>query len=178
VLIPTGMYFQGITHNIVYSLWQQPYLLKSVSTWDHVLDKLQGGADLMTPGLTRWNLEIKSGNVTAVTLQNGVPIAVGIAAFDIGQLSKAAGEKGKAVYLVHCYKDELWGLGPKTHPPIISVDTPTQLDEKTQGLSLEDNVEEANRPVDLGDNPAVDSISQSEDNKAEPSISGLSIFGR
>ena len=173
------MHVQGIAHDIVYSLWQQPFLLKSVSTWDHVLDKLQGGADLMTPGLTYWNAEIKSGNVTAVTLQNGVPIAVGIAAFDIGRLSKAAGEKGKAVYLVHCYKDELWGLGTKTHPPTsISTDTPTQLEEKTQQLSLEDDIEEANTPADLANNPVADSISQPEDNKVEPSISGLSTHCR
>jgi translation initiation factor 2D len=149
-----------------------------VSTWDHVLDKLQGGADLMTPGLTIWNSEIKSGNVTAVTLQDGVAIAVGIAAFDIGRLSKAAGEKGKAVYLVHCYKDELWGLGTKTHPRIVSTDTPTQVEEKTQQLSLEDNIEETNTPADLTDNPIPDSISQLEDNKVEPSISGLQSFCR
>ena len=172
------MYFRGIAHNIVYSLWQQPSLLKSVSTWDHVLNKLQGGADLMTPGLIRWNSEIESGNVTAVTLQNGVPIAVGIAAFDVGQLSKAAGGKGKAVYLVHCYKDELWGLGTKTHPPSISPDIPAQLEEKTQQLSLEDNIEEANTPADLADYQVADTISQPEDNKVEPSISGLSAFCR
>jgi predicted RNA-binding protein (TIGR00451 family) len=149
-----------------------------VSTWNHVLDKLQGGADLMTPGLTHWNSEIKSGDVTAVTLENRAPIAVGIAAFDIGRLSKAAGEKGKAVYLVHCYKDELWGLGTKTHPPSIFTDTPTQLEENTQQLSLEDNIEEPNTLVDVADNPVADSISLPEDNKVGHSISGLSTFWR
>ncbi len=131
----------------------------------------------MTPGLTYWNSEIKSGNVTAVTLQNGVPIAVGIAAFDIGQLSKAAGEKGKAVYLVHCYKDELWGLGTKAHPPSTSTDTSTQLEEKTQQLSLEDNIEEEKTHTEIADNALADSsISQAEDSKVEPSISGLSTL--
>ena len=132
----------------------------------------------MTPGLTYWNSEIKSGNVTALTLENRVPIAVGIAAFDIGRLSKAAGEKGKAVYLVHCYKDELWGLGTKAHPPSASTDNSIQLEEKTQQLSLEDNVEEENIPTEIADNPLTNSsISPTEDSKFEPSISGSSTFG-
>lgn len=70
----------------------------------------------MTPGLTGWSPQIKSGDVVQVLSQNKIPVAVGVAAFDIGQLSKAAGEKGKAIYLVHCYRDELWNLGSKSHP--------------------------------------------------------------
>lgn len=70
----------------------------------------------MTPGLTGWSPEIQSGDVVQVLSQNKTPVAVGVAAFDIGRLSKAAGEKGKAIYLVHCYRDELWNLGSKSHP--------------------------------------------------------------
>lgn len=71
----------------------------------------------MTPGLTKWNSEIQRGDVVAIVSQTAVPMAVGIAAHDIGKLSKVVGEKGKAVYLVHCCNDELWGLGSKTKPP-------------------------------------------------------------
>lgn len=154
-------------------MWRLPSLLKTVSTWDHVLPRLQGGADLMTPGLTRWNSEIRVGDITAVALQNQVPIAVGVAAFDIGRLSKAAGEKGKAVYLVHCYSDELWGIGTKSHPPTSISDTPVQLADATRQLSLEDVVEENVEPTEIIDKPLEKMVETPEDHKVEPPISGF-----
>jgi translation initiation factor 2D len=93
----------------------------------------------MTPGLTGWDPEIQSGDVVQVLLKNKAPVAVGVAAFDIGRLSKAVGEKGKAIYLVHCYQDELWGLGSKSHPPEPSTDLESDaMPEKAlQELSLD-----------------------------------------
>src|SRR5271155_4217880 len=85
----------------------------------------------MTPRLTKWDPEIKSGEVVAVTLQDGIPIAVGIAAFDLGRLSKAVGEKGKAVYLVHCYRDDLWAVGSKKQPPAET--SPCQSQHRARG---------------------------------------------
>jgi PUA domain len=150
-----------------------------VSTWDHVLIKLQGGADLMTPGLTSWNQDIKSGDIVAITLQNNIPVAVGVAAFDIGRLSKAAGEKGKAVFLVHCYNDELWAVGSKTRPP---TDTPhetqddSQLEEATQQLTLEQTVDNEADLVTPEGNVEEPLAPQSEQVGNEPSVSGLCIF--
>jgi len=96
----------------------------------------------MTPGLTRWSSEIKAGDVVAVTLQNKIPMAVGVAGFDIGELSKAAGEKGKAVYLVHCYHDDLWSLGSKTKPPASftpAVDLPVEASIEQLSLDAEED---------------------------------------
>lgn len=154
-------------------MWRQPSLLKTVSTWDNVFVKLHGGADLMTPGLINWSSEIRSGDIVAVTLQNAAPIAVGVAAFDIGRLAKAAGERGKAVYLVHCYRDELWGIGTKIHPPASVFDTSTQLEDATQQLSLEDNMIEADEPVEITETPSDKPIESYEEEKVEPSTSGL-----
>jgi translation initiation factor 2D len=157
-------------------MWQVPSLLKTVSTWDHVLSKLQGGADLMTPGLTHWNREIKAGQVVAVTLQNRVPMAVGVAAFDVGNLSKAVGEKGKAVYIVHCFKDELWTLGKKTQPPATMPSTTEELEESTQHLTLESEEEDVdNNQVETPDEPAPESSKESvpePSGTAEHSVSG------
>jgi translation initiation factor 2D len=156
-------------------MWQVPSLLQTVSTWDHVLPKLQGGADLMTPGLTHWNREIKSGQVVAVTLQNRVPMAVGVAAFDVGNLSKAVGERGKAVYIVHCFKDELWTLGNKTQPPVTVPSSTEELEESTQQLTVESEEE------DVDNNQVETPVEAPESSKepvpepagpAEPSVSG------
>jgi translation initiation factor 2D len=127
----------------------------------------------MTPGLIGWSSEIKSGDIVAVTLQNAAPIAVGVAAFDIGRLAKAAGERGKAVYLVHCYRDELWGMGTKIHPPAGISDTSTQLEDATQQLSLEDNMIEADEPAKITETPSDKPIESHEEEKLEPSTSGL-----
>jgi translation initiation factor 2D len=140
-LIPTGKSLDFIRLMRVYTLWQNPTILKTVSTWDIVLSKLEGGADLMTPGLTRWNSGIRKGDVVTITAQSGVPMAVGIAAHDIGKLVKAAGEKGKAVYLVHCYNDELWGLGSKTKPPT-GIEKEESLEEATEDLTLAEDTED------------------------------------
>lgn len=155
----------------VYTLWKWPSLVHTVSTWDHVLVKLQGGADLMTPGLFKWNPAIKSGDITAVTLENGVPIAVGVAAFDIGRLSKATGEKGKAIYLLHCYNDELWALGSKSHPPTdILPSKSDQLEEDVQQLSLGHGVQEDETPTIIAKEHSEDR--PPEVGEDEPSVAG------
>jgi translation initiation factor 2D len=125
----------------------------------------------MTPGLTRWNSDIRSGDITAVTLENGVPIAVGVAAFDVGRLSKATGEKGKAIYLLHCYNDELWALGSKSHPPTEVLPSKSdQLEEALQQLSLEPEAPEDRMP-------AVITEKRSEDQPPEVGEDGPSVAG-
>ena len=154
-------------------------MLKTVSTPEVVLQNLQKGADLMTPGLRGWDTEIKLGDITAIALDEGVPIAVGVAAFDIGKLSKAGGEKGKAVYLVHCYKDELWAMGAKQDPPQRErLLAESHLEEATEHLSLEPHsngqINETEQPIVPTDSSESEKISmaQSQGNAVDPSVSG------
>jgi translation initiation factor 2D len=131
----------------------------------------------MTPGLTGWSSDIKPGDVTAITLQDAVPIAVGVAAFEIGRLSKAAGEKGKAVYLVHCYNDELWGLGTKTRPPVGTSTASAHIEGATQRLSVQENKEGDEDLIHVVENPSEIPVeSQIENDKVEPSTAGLFFF--
>lgn len=159
-------------------MWQVPSLLKTVSTWDHVIYKLQGGADLMTPGLTGWNREIKAGEVVAVALQNRVPLAVGVAAFDVGNLSKAVGQKGKAVYIVHCFKDELWALGKKSQPPAEVPISTEELEEATQQLALDSEDDEVEKRVEdipettVATEPVEETVAPEPAGLPEPSVSG------
>ena len=150
----------------MYTLWSSPLFLRSVCTWDHVLEKLQSGADLMTPGLTWWDPEIRAGDITAITLEDRVPVAVGVAAFDVGYLAESKGGKGKAIYLVHCHHDELWGLGNRADPPSPPPNDPTieALEVSTQKLSLD----ESERPAVIQEVNELQHIQ-------EPSTSGLSI---
>jgi len=135
----------------------------------------------MTPGLTKWDPEIRSGEIVAITLQDGIPVAVGIAAFDIGRLSKAAGEKGKAVYLVHCYRDELWAIGSKTNPPKSTpAITDTELETATQELSLnsrdeDQHVSNVEYIEDAGETLPKPNVEANQVTRLEPSTSG-SLF--
>lgn len=157
-------------------MWNTPLILRTVSTWNHVLEKLQSGADLMTPGLTSWDPEIKTGDVTAIRLENRVPVAVGIAAFDVGHLTQSRRGKGKAIYLVHCHHDELWALGSKINPPSQPPNDP-QVDPlklSTHQLSLDerkgavDTEETSQQPVGEPQNEP------EEKQIREPSASGSS----
>ena len=161
----------------VYTLWNSPLVLRSVCTWDHVLEKLQTGADLMTPGLTSWDPEIRAGDISAITLEDRVPVAVGVAAFDVGHLAQSKGGKGKAIYLVHCYHDELWGLGNKDNPPSLPPNDPTidPLEVATQNLSLD----ESEKAIDsqeikelLAEKPPME---PEEKHIQEASTSGISV---
>jgi translation initiation factor 2D len=123
----------------------------------------------MIPGMTHWHSVIKSGDVTAITLKDGVPIAVGVAALDMGTLTKVAGKKGKAVYLVHCYHDELWALGSKMQPPTATEFTPG-LETAVEELSLEPKVEETEGHVeDLEQETPYRAPEESVAQKEEPS---------
>lgn len=137
----------------------------------------------MTPGLTGWSPDIKSGDVVQVLSQNKTPVAVGVAAFDIGRLSKAAGEKGKAIYLVHCYRDELWSLGSKSHPTEPSAEPePVLVPEKSfEELSLDVEKEhsdpqhsqdEDNTQTEVAEQHPETRADYKETEEKEPSVSG------
>ena len=138
----------------------------------------------MTPGLTKWDPEIKSGEVVAVTLQDGVPIAVGIAAFDLGRLSKAVGEKGKAVYLVHCYRDDLWAVGSKKHPPKpVPANPNTELEDATLAISLDSKEDDQHLSnvdilVDLVETLPEPRVDESREIEPEPSTDGTQSWLR
>jgi translation initiation factor 2D len=154
--------------NAVYTLWAHPTLRwKEVSTWDHVFTKLEGGADLMTPGLVQWSTDIQKSDVVVVTTPTRVSLAIGIAALDIGHVSKAAGAKGKAVYLVHCHNDELWAMGSKSTPP----EGVAQLETAMENSSLNaENVDDTTVEIEVQPDPVSESaVPESQSSTTEPS---------
>lgn len=114
---------------VVYTLWQHPNLVPLLHTTDNVVLKMQGGSDLMTPGLAGPPFPVKAKKGSTVAVANlsrpSVPIVVGVCEVDVASLQSVQGIKGHAVRGVHWSGDELWswnvsggnGRSPPEHIP-------------------------------------------------------------
>ncbi|EGN94711.1 hypothetical protein SERLA73DRAFT_77454 [Serpula lacrymans var. lacrymans S7.3] len=104
----------------VYTLWKKPDLLPFLSTPSAVIPKLIGGADLMIPGVIQHTPSIKESHLVSVTEYTrdklGPPLAVGRMAAHSDIMGREDA-KGKAVYVMHAWKDHLWDMGSKGEPP-------------------------------------------------------------
>ncbi|KAJ1973816.1 hypothetical protein H4R34_004946 [Dimargaris verticillata] len=115
----------------MYTLWQFPTMLPVIQTHPPVLGHLVSGADLMLPGIVvpaDGLPTFTAGQVVAIaTTASPLPIAVGYALLPSTDMAKAAGTaKGKAVSVLHTYKDYLWQHGcqkpyPRLPPTELSV---------------------------------------------------------
>ncbi|EKG11222.1 Translation initiation factor SUI1 [Macrophomina phaseolina MS6] len=100
-------------HPTVYTLWRNPGILPLLHTPGFVVEKIQGGADLMTPGLQNgppFPQKAKKGAVVAVASLESptVPVAVGVCEIDVSALQQVQGARGHAVRSLHWAGDELW----------------------------------------------------------------------
>lgn len=105
----------------VYTLWHNPGILPLLHTGSFVVDKLQGGADLMTPGLyggPPFPKNAKKGSIVAVSSAENpsVPLVVGYCEIDVSTLQKVQGAKGHAVRTIHWSGDELWSWSASGNP--------------------------------------------------------------
>ena len=133
----------------MYTLWANPQIVPLLHTPDVVLKKLQGGADLMTPGLQRgppFPVNAKKDSIVAVaSLENpSVPLVVGICKIDVSSLQQVQGVKGHAVEGVHWSGDEVWAWSQAGQlgldaPDSIEAWDPDGFSQDLPGLSLEDN---------------------------------------
>ncbi|KAF2420016.1 eukaryotic translation initiation factor SUI1 family protein [Tothia fuscella] len=101
----------------VYTLWHNPGILPLLHTGAFVVAKLQGGADLMTPGLyggPPFPEKAKKGAIVAISSAENpsVPLVVGSCEIDVNKLQSVQGAKGIAVHTVHWSGDELWAWNP------------------------------------------------------------------
>ncbi|KAG8924071.1 hypothetical protein FRC02_010668 [Tulasnella sp. 418] len=112
----------------VYTLWKRP-LLFQISTPAPALQKVMGGADLMIPGVTSLSHHsspqlpsLALDTLVAVTeYRKNVPMAIGRLGLTSDELKEiiitGKDVKGKAVLVLHSYKDALWETGSKSVPP-------------------------------------------------------------
>lgn len=111
----------GKMYPSVYTLWKNTDIVPLLHTPGIVVKKLQGGADLMTPGLAGgppFPEHAKQGAVVAVasTDQPTVPVAVGVCKIDVSALQEVQGARGHAVETLHWHGDELWSYSTSSRP--------------------------------------------------------------
>lgn len=107
----------------VYTLWHNPGIVPLLYTPLFVVEKMQAGADLMTPGLQRgppFPKKATKGAIVAVASLEAptVPMAVGECIIDVSALGSTQGTKGHAVSTFHWAGDELWSWSPAGKPGI------------------------------------------------------------
>jgi translation initiation factor 2D len=105
----------------VYTLWHNPGILPLLHTGSFVIEKLQGGADLMTPGLyggPPFPAKAKEGSIVAISSAENpsVPLVVGYCEIDVSALQQVQGVKGHAVRTMHWSGDELWSWNATGNP--------------------------------------------------------------
>lgn len=137
----------------VYTLWHNPGIVPLLYTPLVVVEKLQGGADLMTPGLQRgppFPKGAKKGAIVAVASLEAptIPMVVGQCEIDVSALDKVQGMKGQAVSSFHWMGDELWSWSssakPGMDPPDIiegwddKKDEDATLAERTAAVDLDE----------------------------------------
>ncbi|KAI9593236.1 hypothetical protein BDF19DRAFT_467372 [Syncephalis fuscata] len=138
----------------VYTLWKRPSILPSIYTWAPVASKLMEGADLMLPGVivpSEGFSNVKQGDfVTILTWKTNVPVAVGEMAVDLNGQNKP--NHGKAVHIIHVYKDYLWAHGDKSHPPKLSEDESSDTTEQsTESKTESEQVSPQLTPAEVDD---------------------------
>ncbi|KAG6916814.1 hypothetical protein DXG01_005196 [Tephrocybe rancida] len=151
----------------VYTLWKRGDLLPVLSTPEAVIPILVGGADLMIPGVVHHAPLLKQDQLVSILQYNhnsgsptlSPPLAVGRMALSSDQLDHGTQEKGKAVYVVHTWKDHLWDLGSKGDVPEsmsfrFSSEAPAQSSDETLKDPLPTN-ELANLTIQPPDVPIV-----------------------
>lgn len=152
----------------VYTLWRNPDMVPLLHTPEIVVKKLQGGADLMTPGLAGgppFPERAKKGAVVAVasTTNPSVPVAVGVCEIDVSSLQEVQGARGHAVENMHWAGDELWGYStssrPGQQPPEeiegwVKVLETRGLTEKVQEMTLDDLDEAGGVSLEGSEQPA------------------------
>ncbi|CAE7195454.1 hypothetical protein CFE70_007588 [Pyrenophora teres f. teres 0-1] len=137
----------------VYTLWHNARIVPLLYTPLVVVEKLQGGADLMTPGLQRGppfpNKATKGAIVAIASLEAPtVPMAVGECAIDVSALGQVQGTKGHAVSTFHWAGDEIWSWSSTGKP---GGQPPDVLDGWDDDKGEEASLAERTAAVDLGD---------------------------
>jgi translation initiation factor 2D len=158
-----------------------------------VIDKLQGGADLMTPGLyggPPFPSKAKKGSIVAVSSAENpsVPLVVGYCDIDVSALRQVQGAKGHAVRTIHWSGDELWSWNatgnPGGNPPEhlegwlngdVNVD---ELNKTTEELNLKEEEGENDGGVNLGANGRETSKSSQTAEVDEEDVRELSTKGK
>lgn len=149
---PVFFLLDDILYPSIYTIWKHTDLLPTVVTVPPVLEKICNGADLMAPGVLAEESSIKEmrnlkvNDICAIRIfGNKAPIAVGVAIMSLNDLC-TDGIKGKAVTIIHNYKDNLWASGSSEDLPIMGEPQLDEISEDTENINIacenDENTEE------------------------------------
>lgn len=94
----------------------------------------------MLPGVLGDLSDVVANEKRVVTLSgSNIPVAVGKTVFSGASIEKT-GRVGKAMYIVHSFKDELWKIGSKKFPEI-NEENSDEVDEQTLNAEIDVNAE-------------------------------------
>ncbi|ODV81556.1 uncharacterized protein CANTADRAFT_24458 [Suhomyces tanzawaensis NRRL Y-17324] len=113
----------------LFTVWRNPYVLPLIKTHPHVIEILEGGADLMLPGtIPPFNPRLVKGAIVGVvdTAHPTVIKGVGICKMDISSFDRVIGTTGVAVELLHTINDQLYKLNK-----LVDIDIPEEVDLAT-----------------------------------------------
>ncbi|KAK9457965.1 hypothetical protein V1511DRAFT_491353 [Dipodascopsis uninucleata] len=150
----------------VYTLWKCPFLVPILYTWPPVIEKLQNGADMMTPGMIRPLPDnIEKGRIVAVgdIHRKGVALAVGTLSINIQNGSPLEGDHGKAVIIVNCFGDELPVKGKPVPPQELDCTLPLYDKESESKATIEASTEADTQSNDSNESAAIEKITEKID---------------
>ncbi|KIM41927.1 hypothetical protein M413DRAFT_445131 [Hebeloma cylindrosporum] len=139
----------------VYTLWKKEDLLPFLSTPAAVIPILIGGADLMIPGVMHCPPSLREHQLVAIRQYVTIgdrpalspPVVIGRMALPSDQLRSPAKEKGKAVLVVHAWKDFLFDMGSKTDlPPETILTTSSAQEHEDDPVERDEEGETATSP--------------------------------
>lgn len=183
--IEHGPGFDKRLYPTVYTLWQNPNLVALLHTPEMVMQKLHGGADLMTPGLANDppfpERAVKDAVVAVASLdRETVPLFVGVCEIDVSALGDVRGAKGHAIRGLHWEGDELWAWSSSSRPGRPAPDyiqgwddeATEELEEAVDNLSLNDQSEESPAGEAVDDAP----VEAEEPPEKEPTTQGRIVI--
>lgn len=138
----------------VYTLWNAPFILPIVHTHPHVIEVLEGGADLMLPGtVPPFPESIKKGSIVAIadTKDTLTIKAVGRSNLNLGQVTRVIGTTGVAVDVYHTNEDMLFKIAKLKIKPPKEPSMELKFKEETNGESeiVPDAMAEAQESTEL-----------------------------
>jgi translation initiation factor 2D len=156
------------------------------------MNKLFGGADLMTPGLANgppFPAGATKGAVVAVASLDKptVPQFVGLCEIDVAALGEVQGVKGHAVRGVHWEGDELWAWSSTSRPGQAAPEHLEGWDNQVEDVEAGvDDIRLAEKESDvpsqdeggvpLGEGPGAEQDDISAEPEKEPTTKGMNIF--
>ncbi|KAJ6476284.1 eukaryotic translation initiation factor SUI1 family protein [Mycena sanguinolenta] len=139
----------------IYTMWKLPKILPFISTPAAVIPVLVGGADLMIPGVVHHTPSLREGQLVSISQYTHAekptlspPLAVGRMALASDKIQDGHQEKGKAVYVLHTWKDHLWDMGSKPDVPEAVLFASEPQSQRADEASSEDHEPESGNAVD------------------------------